>query len=379
MQGYKINLALISHIFKLWIINLLKRLKGCIIIFCIEKLHELISICGRLEHSHPITRIILDSKNPRYTCTSRNSMKSTLKEIDSNLSIVFKHLRKNQQGTKIQNIKKELQLAERAYEVIAEVTWFANWISKGIPIDIEPIGKGNEGPDAKLTVRGTNVFCEITAMNIPNRAAVKYSIENKILDEISDIDPKYIIHITTGKDLLEKDVPEIVHHIKNEIAKNYGKRNFNSVYNEQISLAFADSPLTYVEIHRIPSEEELKENLIFDPTKDRVYKKMEEKLHCQLSKAGEGPKVLVLDYGRIVDSQNSHPMFFENQFKTILGPLELQGNMVIEFSLNDLSDLSGIIAVYHTNDKLNYPLCLINKIAKYTINKSEIRTIGDIN
>lgn len=328
---------------------------------------------GKVEH--PLVNIMSESENPKYEIGYQNYLKFHLCSLNTNLRKVSDYLDgKNNGSTKRHDLEGKMKEADRFYETIVEITWFAKWISKGILVDIEPLGKNKVGPDAKLKINGKDVFCEVTTRRISKGMKRLSDMENTIVKNISEIEPKYSIDITTCRKLTDDDIKGISEFIKKEIVKNDGEKHFKTYYND-IFLYFSDSFQHYVKIHPSPSLEE-----IYKPTrdyKDPFRTKILEKIK-QLKKVGNYPKVIILDYGGYLDGYGLDYWNIDSFIQSILGETMWLSNHIYEFSSPDLKDLSGLIILPHITDQNYPPTCYINDCADCTINEKEIKKIACI-
>lgn len=331
-------------------------------------------IFGQL-NDHPIKKMMLNSERTKrrherdvvYTPESRARMKHRLKELDEIIDVV----KKNVNATKFHDIAASLQDPKKIYEVITEITWLHKWLSRKMSTEIEPLGKNGGGPDAKLTINGRDIFCEITAKNISNIESKRYDIEEKICHNIPQMPIAYRVDITTCREISDNEVEPITLHIKNKIIENYGETHFRSEFDNETILVYADNHANDVQVHRIPSGEEL-EQRTFDIRKDPIYTTINTKMN-QLNKAGNGVKVLILDYSRVVE-----PLYLASRLKAILGKLEFVDKMIMGFNSLEFKDLSAIIAVYQADNELHDSVCFINKQAEYPIIHNEIKKIAGL-
>lgn len=325
--------------------------------------------------NHPLMKALLESEDQKYIESHRALLKSLLQILNNNFCTVINYLKNRNGGsTKIKNYQGSVMDYDQFYEVVAEVTWLAKWISKGIPTVIEPLRRG--GPDAKLSINGKDVFCEVTALNISEGIRTLFGFEKKIVENISEITPKYHILITTCRKLTDDDVKNLSEFIKKEIARNNGKNHFQSCYNNDIHhLVFVDNPSHYVEIHYSPSLEQIPSPKI--GISDILSKKIREKIR-QLNKDKDNVKVLVLEYGRRFDGHGLDYWNIDSSIKPILGKTVFLNKNIFKFSSLPLKDLSALIVVSHTLDRNYPPSCYINDCADFIINENEVSAVACI-
>jgi len=323
---------------------------------------------GKIEN-HPLILMASKSESPKYENFYRNELKYKLKNLDKNLQVVKEYL--NNKQNKIRELEKRYLNPEQFYEAVIEIAWFAKWISKEVPFDIEPLGKNKGGPDAKITMNEKKIFCEITALDVSDKRKLLSNHERTILENISNIKPSYSVHITIYREINDNDIEYISDKIKQEITRNEGNEHFTAEF-PNFYLDFSSRSLPYVEIHYTSLSE--RSPYVTD-TRQRFLKKMCYKIK-KMDKAGDYPKVLILDFGRDSDSYGHHPMFTEGSFHQILGRLEFLEKFVLQFDSEELYELSAIITIPHTTNELYSPTCYVNKSAKQIISAKEIATIA---
>lgn len=318
------------------------------------------------KENHPLMLMALKSESPKYENWYRNELKYKLENLEKNLQIVKDHLAKKQ---KIRELEKRLLDPERFYEAITEIAWLAKWISNKISLDIEPLGKNKGGSDAKIIMNGKNIFCEITALNVSDNRKLLFEHEKKILENISNIEPRYSVHITIYREI--NDIEDISDKIKQEITRNKGNEYFKAEF-PNFYLDFSSSPLPYVEIHYASLSER---SPYVSDTRQRLLNKICCKIK-QMNEAGENPKVLILDFGRDSDSYGHHPMFTEESLHQMLGKLEFIDQFVFQFDSKEFCELSGIIFVPNSSQSHYKQTCYVNKGAKYIVSSKEIAAIA---
>lgn len=309
-----------------------------------------------------------------YTESHRALLKSSLQSLNDNFCTVMNYLKNRKEGsTKIKKYQGSVIDPVKFYEDIAEVTWLTKWICKGILTDIEPLGKNKEGPDAKLKINGNDVFCEVKAINVSLGMERLSNYESMIEKNISKIGPKYHIIINTSRKLNDCDVVNLSEFIKKEIERNKGKNHFKKCYDDNIHLEFVDSFSHYVEICYIPPLEEISSSTI--DIEGKLCKAILPKIF-QLNKAGDGARVLVLDYGRYFGRLELDYWMIDNFIQGMFGRVVPLGNNILKFSSLPLKELSALIIVPHTFDQLYTPTCYINDSARFTISEKDIAKIA---
>jgi hypothetical protein len=323
---------------------------------------------GKIE-DHPLIKII--SEYPRRTKTSKENILHRLREIEDNLNTVLKKLDKR---SKIKKLINGFQDPCSFYETEVEIIWISKWLSNNLKIDVEPLGKKNRGPDAKLSINDKQVFCEITSLGMSKVLEKKFEFEKAIKDNISHMEQKYQIHITAERELVDDDVTKISELIKNEIKNNKEESNFKCSYGDCISLSFSDNPTHYIEIHYVGS---FNEECVTprDNAEVRLLDKINEKID-QLNKAGDNIKVLIIDFGRYFDALGLYPMFIDGSLKNILGDSTPLGNYVLAFNSLQFQNLSALILIPYSTEKHSSPSCYINQKAKHVLSEDDVRTIA---
>lgn len=165
-------------------------------------------------------RSALDEKNDTW-----------LHYLDRCLSVAMPLLEGPEHSNKKSDIVSQLKDTDKFYEAFAEIEWMAKLADKKLDMAIAP-HYPHEGPDLKVKVDGSDVYAEITSLNLSKPEQKNENIWLELSTRISKIQSRRHVSIETTGRFLPTDVSPFVSIVKKKISELERKddRNPTSLY-----------------------------------------------------------------------------------------------------------------------------------------------------
>jgi hypothetical protein len=134
-------------------------------------------------------------------------------------------------SNKRSEIVNQLKDTDKFYEAFAEVEWIAKLTAKNLHIVIVPFYP-KEGPDLKIAVDGSDVYAEITSLNLSRSEKRSENIWLELQTRLNKIVSHRHVSITTKGDFSSEDLSPLVAAIRKKISELERKddRHPTSIY-----------------------------------------------------------------------------------------------------------------------------------------------------
>ncbi len=311
------------------------------------------------------------------------SCQVALKSLNKNLDIVLTALKQSNSDDKINNLRGNLKDMEKFPETVLEIEWFAKWISEGLPVIIEP-NYPKSGPDAKVTVNGTDVYCEITMVNLSEAESKAVDIRGEVIHRVRKIKSGYLVRIGLTSELAHSDVNPMVELITkklDELAKQGTDETTITYVSEsktKASIYFKKkfNPVaTIVAFHWSGRGSELNHRI-----EDTILGKVK-----QLKKAPQGSsKIVILDLSRHLAAdiyadwamlgQEETKMYFDKVTGEFVGMEGVRAGGAFSVT-NTVSAVITTQRIFNDKDWKLTGICCINPNADIPISEDILRTL----
>lgn len=129
-------------------------------------------------------------------------------------------------GNKKAEIIGSLRDVDKFYEAFVEVEWIAKLADKKLEMRIAPFHP-EEGPDIKVKVGNTEIYIEITALDISQSEQKKENMWTELQTRIKKIKSRRYVIITTNAGFSYNDVSPLVDAVKSKISELERKNDYN--------------------------------------------------------------------------------------------------------------------------------------------------------
>jgi hypothetical protein len=292
---------------------------------------RIVSIFGP-EFLKPIVNSVSPKKHAVYwwlrTSVDRNN-DVWLGYLDHCLDIAIPILEDKWLVDKKSEIVGQLKDTDKFYEAFAEIEWIAKLADKNLDLAITPFYP-KEGPDLGVKVGGSEIYIEITSLNLSQLEQKNENMWLELQTRINKIVSHRHVSITTKGDFSPRDVSPLVAAIKNKISELEGKddRNPTSIfyfskddirewygfdglnYPADVQINWKKYPLYLEEVRakasvsiRFLSEKKLNTfvgtgGVLSSGMHDRIKKAVLKKIRQLKVGPADAPKIVVLDLSR---------------------------------------------------------------------------------
>lgn len=146
--------------------------------------------------------------------------------LDHCLSVAIPLLEGPELSNKKNEIVNQLKDTDKFFEAFAEIEWIAKLASKNLNIAITPFCP-KEGPDLKVTVDGSDVYAEITSLNLSRSERRNENIWLELQTRINKIVSHRHVSIITEGSFSPADLSPLVGAIRKKISELERKDDHN--------------------------------------------------------------------------------------------------------------------------------------------------------